>query len=180
MPYISTDRSNAAQAILIYTINLAALALLAGMLVYWSSVWFGAWDQTAHAQTGPRTAVQPVLGVGTSGSSANDLFGIAQREQNGATAASVTVHLLGVVADAGNRKGYAVLRVDEKQTLAVPQGEDIAPGILLAEVHPYHVILERHGLRETLALPEANSSMSSPVSPEPGITAALPLSQVGE
>ncbi len=180
MPHIATNRSNAAQAILVYTINLAALALLAGILIYWSSVWFGAWDQTAHAQTGPRTPVQPVLGAGTSGSSANDLFGIAQREQNNVMAASVTIRLLGVVADAGSRKGYAVLRVDEKQILAVPEGEDIAPGIVLAEVHPYHVILERHGLRETLALPETNASMSSPVLPEPGMTEALSLSQVRE
>src|SRR5579871_6280910 len=103
--HIPMNRSNAAQAILVYTINLAALALLAGILIYWSSVWFGAWDQTAHAQTSPQTAVQPVLGVGTSGSSANDLFGIAQREQNNIMAASVTVRLLGVVADAGSRKG---------------------------------------------------------------------------
>lgn len=175
MPHIPTDRSNAAQTALVYTINLAALILFAGVLAYWGSVWLAA----ANAQTDPQT-VRGSPGAGTSGSSANDLFGIAQREQSNAAAPTVAIHLLGVVADAGGRNGYAVLKVDEKQIVAVPQGEDVAPGIVLAEVHPHHVILERNGSRETVALPEANASTGSPVLPESGMTAELSLSQAGE
>jgi general secretion pathway protein C len=36
----------------------------------------------------------------------------------------------------------------------VREGQDIAPGIRLAEVRPDHVILERNGIREMLAWPK--------------------------
>ena len=178
MPHIPTDRSNVAQTALVYAVNLAALTLLAGMLAYWGSIWLAASDRAADAQPGSQTVAHTVPGAGTSGSAANDLFGIAQREQNSTAATSVTINLLGVVADAEGRKGYAVLRVDEKQILAAPEGEDIAPGVVLAEVHPYHVVLERNGLRETLALPETNSSIGSPILPKAGVATESP--QVNE
>jgi len=62
-----------------------------------------------------------------------------------------------VVAASGNRSGYAVLRLDAKQTIAVHEGKDIEPGVRLAEVHARSVVLERNGVRETLALQERNA-----------------------
>jgi general secretion pathway protein C len=47
-----------------------------------------------------------------------------------------------------------VLRLDAKKTVAVLKGEDVEPGLRLAEVHVDHVVLERNGARETLAWPE--------------------------
>jgi len=44
----------------------------------------------------------------------------------------------------------------------------VAPGIRLAEVATHHVILERGGIRETLALPKpaaATGPVASPVTP---------------
>ncbi|HEX8874000.1 MAG TPA: type II secretion system protein N, partial [Nitrosospira sp.] len=152
-----------------------ALILLGWVLMYW----FSAWPSLRPALAAP-PAANVIPEPGTIGSSANDLFGIAQRESDSTAATAVAIHLLGVVADAGGRKGYAVLRVDEKQIVAVPQGEEVAPGVVLAEVHPHHVVLERSGSRETIALPEANASMVSPVLPESGMTAELSLSQAGE
>jgi general secretion pathway protein C len=61
---------------------------------------------------------------------------------------------MGVVAASGERRGYAVLRVDAKKTVAVPQGEDVEPGLRLVEVQVDHIVLERNGARETLAWPE--------------------------
>ena len=49
-----------------------------------------------------------------------------------------------------------MLRLDAKKTMAVLQGEDIEPGLRLAEVHVDHVVLERDGVREVLAWPEKN------------------------
>jgi general secretion pathway protein C len=45
-----------------------------------------------------------------------------------------------------------VLRIDAKKTVAVQDGGEIEPGLRLAEVHADHVVLERGGVRETLAL----------------------------
>jgi general secretion pathway protein C len=61
---------------------------------------------------------------------------------------------MGVVAASGGRRGHAVLRLDAKKTVAVLQGEDVEPGLRLAEVHADYIILERNGARETLAWPE--------------------------
>jgi general secretion pathway protein C len=44
--------------------------------------------------------------------------------------------------------------LDEKQIIATRKGEDIVPGFRLAEVAPDHVVLERNGVRESLALPK--------------------------
>jgi general secretion pathway protein C len=64
---------------------------------------------------------------------------------------------MGVVAATAGRRGHAVLRLDAKKTLAVLQGEEIEPGLRLAEVHVDHIVLERNGARETLAWPEKSA-----------------------
>jgi general secretion pathway protein C len=59
-----------------------------------------------------------------------------------------------------------VLRLDAKQTVAVREGEGVEPGVRLAEVHADRVVLERNGIRETLALPERHkpAEVAAPVS----------------
>jgi general secretion pathway protein C len=46
------------------------------------------------------------------------------------------------------------LKKQAKKTLAVLQGDEIEPGLRLAEVHVDHIVLERNGARETLAWPD--------------------------
>jgi general secretion pathway protein C len=58
-----------------------------------------------------------------------------------------------------------VVQLDAKQILAVHEGDDVAPGVRLAEVHPDHVILERGGTRETLAWPEKRGTAASAATP---------------
>ena len=58
------------------------------------------------------------------------------------------------------------MQLDAGKTLAAREGADIAPGIRLVEVRADQIILERNGVRETLALPEKNS--------RPRETGALP------
>ncbi len=59
-----------------------------------------------------------------------------------------------MVAASGDQPGYAVLRLDAKQSVAVREGEEIEPGVRLAEVGVDDVVLERGGVRETLAWPK--------------------------
>jgi general secretion pathway protein C len=69
------------------------------------------------------------------------------------------------VAASGGRRGYAVVQLEANQIFAVREGDDIAPGIRLAKVHPDHVVLERSGVRETLTWPEKKASAPPPALP---------------
>lgn len=124
--------------------TLVAVALLGAVLAYWTWVWFA-----------PRAVPRLETSAVQSGSvaAAGAIFGSVPRAQAAAAPTGIAIKLLGVVAASGGRRGYAVVQLEAKQILAVHEGEDIAPGIRLAEVHPDHVILERNGLRETLAWP---------------------------
>ncbi len=125
--------------------TLAALVLFGVVLAYWSWAWLA-----------PRPAPRAPAAVDTAGdaSSARALFRTAKEGSGAAAAASNALRLMGVVAASSGRPGHAVLRLDAKKTVAVLQGEDVEPGLRLAEVHADHIILERNGARETLAWPE--------------------------
>jgi general secretion pathway protein C len=120
--------------------NLAAASLLGVVLAYWSWAWLA-----------PAAAARaPLLMQGAPDSSAAaGLFGRAQP-----VSSASNVRLTGVVAASSGRLGHAVLRVDGKKTLAVLEGEEVEPGLRLAEIHVDHIVLERNGARETLAWPQ--------------------------
>src|SRR5712671_3255566 len=120
--------------------NLAAAALLGVVLAYWS--W--AWLAPPAAARAPAAAE---LSGGTS--SAGTLFGTASE----AVAASSNVRLMGVLAASSGRRGQAVMRLDAKQSVAILEGEEVEPGLRLAEVHVDHIVLERNGARETITWP---------------------------
>lgn len=122
--------------------NFAATALLGALLAYWSWVWFG---------PAPAARAPAVFAAGGKAHVADALFGTAPQ----GTAGSGAVRLMGVVAASAERRGHAVLQLDGKQTVAILQGEDIGPGLRLAEVHADHVVLVRNGTRESLAWPQA-------------------------
>lgn len=124
--------------------TLAALALLGAVLAYWS--W--AWLAPPSAPRAP-AAAQPAGHAAAAGS----LFGTPAQGAGLGSAGSGAVRLMGVVAAAGEQRGQAVLRLDGRQSVAVLQGDEVAPGLRLAEVHVDHIVLERNGVRETLAWP---------------------------
>ncbi len=157
MPEISIDRSSFAQTAIVSLATLAALAILGLVLAYWIGAWFAA---------RPDPVTRGPAEVGVTVALASDVFGIAQREQNVAAPAGISIKLLGVVAASAGKRGYAVMQLDAKEILAVLEGEDIALGVRLTEVHPNHIILERNGLRETLAWPGKSSSTDSPLPSE--------------
>jgi general secretion pathway protein C len=144
-------RPGLAQTALVSLLTLAALGLFGLVLAYWTWVWFA-------PRVEPRA--EPVAAETGNLASASRMFGRVERTQNIAAPTGVAIKLLGVVAASRGRRGYAVLQLDAKQILAVHEGGDIAPGVRLAEVHPDHVILERGGVRETLAWPERKGTAS--------------------
>lgn len=156
MQAISFERSNFAQTAVVSLATVAVLALLGLVLAYWSWAWLA-----------PRPEPRAPAAAQTDGSaagtmhSAYGLFGSRKRDANGAMPAGTEIRLLGVVAaqssHSGTQPGYAVLRLDAKQTVAVHEGGDVQPGVRLAEVHAGRVVLDRNGLRETLALPGRNT-----------------------
>ena len=152
MQAISLERSSFAQTAAVSLVTFAALALLGLVLAYWTWAWLvpSPEPRAQAGQTDGRAAGPTEAATG--------LFGSAQRDGNGAAPTGVSIGLLGVVAAkssrSGSEPGYAVLRIDAKQTVAVREGEEIEPGVRLAEVHADHVVLERSGVRETLAWPK--------------------------
>jgi general secretion pathway protein C len=123
----------------------AALVLLGVVLAYWSWMWLG-----------PSPAPRAPAAIESSGrtSSATALFRVAKAGAVAGSAAAGSIRLMGVAAASGERRGNAVLRLDGKKTVAVLQGEDIEPGLRLVEVHADHIVVERSGVRESLAWPD--------------------------
>lgn len=148
MQLASLDRSNFPQTAVVFLVTVAAVGLFGIIAAYWTWVWLA---------PRPEASTQAAVATG-GGTSAAALFGKAQGDRVSAVASASAIRLLGVVAASEGRLGYAVLQLDSGETLAVPEGEDVAPGIRLAEVGVDHVILERGAVRETLAWPQTNAA----------------------
>ena len=148
MQQFSLDRSNLAQTAVIVLVTVAALALLGYVAAYWGWAWFAPRPEA-------RTQVAAEAGGGTS---AGLLFGVVQLDRNNTAPSASAIRLLGIVAATEGRRGYAVVQLESKEILAVPEGEDVVPGIRLAKVGIDHIILERGALREKLAWPEKSAA----------------------
>jgi general secretion pathway protein C len=153
MNLLSFERLNTAQTAAVTLMTVAALALLALVAAYWTWEWLA-----PH----PGLRGQPSAnGIGHA-ESAYALFGNAERDHNNALPSGVEIRLLGIVAATKSRSGYAVVRIEPRVILTVREGEDIAPGLRLAEVDTDQVILERGGTRETLGWPAKSTSAEPP------------------
>lgn len=130
---------------------LAGITMLALVLAYWTWAWLA---PTPEPHT-PSTA-QPDRH--TRAESAHALFGSVQAHQTGNAPTGIAAKLLGVVAASSGQAGFALLKIDTKPATAVREGAEIAPGVRLAEVRADHVVLERNGVRETLAWPKPAST----------------------
>ena len=149
MQALPFGRSNLAQTVLVSSLTLLAVALLGAVLAYWTWAWFA---------PRPAARMEAAAAQGASLGAAATIFGKAPRRETAAAPTGLAIKLLGVVAAAGGRRGYGVVQLEGKSILAVHEGEDVAPGIRLAEVLADHVILERNGVREKLAWPEKRAS----------------------
>lgn len=110
----------------------------------------------------PESRAQPIAHRIGQTISATGLFGNAEQDQVSSSATGIDIKLLGIVAATTGRHGYAVVRLEPRAILTVREGEDIVPGLRLAEVAADHLILERGGARETLNWPTKNASAGPP------------------
>jgi general secretion pathway protein C len=134
-----------AQTALVAVVTILALALLGLVGAYWTWQWMAPRPEPhVQIQTEPSGQVASAL----------ELFGRIPRDGNTPSPTGIAIRLLGVVADIGGHDGYAVVVLDGKEIIATREGEDIVQGVQLAEVAADHVVLERNGVRETLAWPE--------------------------
>jgi general secretion pathway protein C len=139
--------------VFVTAVTLAALALLGLVLAYWTWVWFAPL---------PAARVQQVAARGPGLESAYGLFGAKRSAADSTAQSKISAELLGVVAASSGHTGYAVFRLDTKKVVAIPEGQDIEPGVRLAEVRPDHVILVRDGMRERLSWPKKSASQPFP------------------
>lgn len=155
MRQISLEQTDLAQTAAIAMVTVAAVVLLAIVAARWSWTWFA---------PSPVPRAQSVTAAG-SGAPAGTLFGNAGRD--GSLGSPVrtanAIKLLGIVAASPGRRGYALVQLEANEQLAVLEGEEIVPGLRLAEIAADHLILERSGTRETLSWPEKNAATQSPV-----------------
>jgi general secretion pathway protein C len=151
-------RSSLIQSAVVSLLTLAAVALFGLVLAYWTWIWFA-----------PRAAPRAEATAVATGSlaSAGFVFGRVERGRNTVAPTGMAIKLLGVVAASGGRRGYAIVQLEAKQILAVQEGEDVTPGLRLAEVHPDHVILERGGVRETLTWPQQKRAPAATTAAQP-------------
>lgn len=125
--------------------TLAALLLLGFVLAYWT------WEWMAPKQ---ELSVVAKMDIPAATPAADALFGTAGNGGPAPAQSSGAIKLLGVAAASGKQPGHAVLQADGKRVLAVREGEEVSPGLNLAEVRADHVVLERAGVREKLVLPK--------------------------
>lgn len=154
MRLLSFDRSNTAQSAAITLVTVGALALLALVAAHWTWQWLA-----PHAEA----RGQPVANGIAHAGSAKALFGNAARDDGSPASTGIGISLLGIVAATAGGRGYAVLRLEPKALLTVREGEDIVPGLRLAEVATDHVVLERGESRESLGWPTRSPSAVLPV-----------------
>src|SRR5947209_63787 len=123
------ERSGLAQKMVGLSATLIALVLLGWVLAYWTWAWF------APSAAPSAQVVESVRRI----ESAYGLYGGIRKSPDAIATTGLAVKLLGTVAAAGGRRGYAVMQLDAKEILAVREGENVASGIRLAQVHADHV-----------------------------------------
>ncbi len=144
---MSHTRSRRVQIAIASISNVGALSLLGVVLAYWTWVWW------APSPLPPSIAPAESSAHLTAAGSLFGQQGASTVQADAPTGLAVT--LLGVMAAEAPGVGYALLKLGAQETRVVRAGGQLAPGIRVERILPQQVILERNGLRETLAWPRA-------------------------
>lgn len=126
--------------------------ILAVIAAYWTWQWLAPSPQSRA----------PSVKMNDFSAAAAGLFGNTVKTPDGIPPTAIAIRLLGLVAATAGHSGYAVLQLDPHAVLTVREGDEIAPGLRLAQVGVDHVILARSGVRETLAWPQKNIPTALP------------------
>ena len=143
------------------TIGDAAMAMLPRLSFYWPLSWRGLsalivgvllanWFWVLFAPHAVFTAAVPERPAGLE---AGRLFGVVQSSDPASQGVALpNVQLLGVFAASAGKTGFAVLKLDDKRQVGVAEGEEVASGTRLVEVHADYVLLEHAGIQQKVNL----------------------------
>jgi general secretion pathway protein C len=140
----------------VWSVTVATIAALGVAGAYWTWAWFA-----PRPEPNTQVAMPTVARL----DAAYRLFGDVPVNRSASVPGGITVKLLGLVAASGNEPGYAVLQLDAKRAVAVRQGGEIEPGTRVVEVNTDHIVLDRGGMRETLAWPKQGKVVATPPKP---------------
>jgi general secretion pathway protein C len=132
---------------LFFLFELALAVALAATLAHWT------WALFAPKAVGASLHVVPAS-AGGDGAIKRNLFGASHEALIESTS---KLRLVGVASPASPRAGRAVFVLDNGKSTTARSGDSIAPGTVLREVHPDHVLLERGGATERLTLERKNA-----------------------
>lgn len=134
---------------------LVALLTLGALVLLCLVVANGLWRALAPLPAAPAPAAELSM---TIMQAAYTVFGTAPAAESPTTlqpaATGLALRLLGIIAAQGSGADYAVVELSPGTIMAVREGEELAPGLRLAEVGEDRLVLERSGIRETLAWPQ--------------------------
>ena len=105
MQHIPLDRSEFAQMAAVTVLTAIALIALGIVAAYWTWAWIA-------PSLEPRAQAASDAG---GGKLAAGLFGNVQGDRNTAAPAGIAIRLLGIVATAAGRRGYAVVELEPRQ-----------------------------------------------------------------
>jgi type II secretory pathway component PulC len=143
------------------TIGDAVMATLSRLSFFWPFSWRGLsalilgvllanWFWILFAPQTTFTAAVPEQGAGLE---AGRLFGVVQSTDTATQGVALpNVQLLGVFAANAGKPGFAVLKLDDKRQVGVVEGEEVASGTKLVEVHADYVLLEHAGVQQKVSL----------------------------
>lgn len=156
-------------------LSLLAVILLSASIAYWAL-------QLYKPQQRPLTAPPVVAVPEPATDAAVTLFG-----GQAMTAVASNYQLTGVVA--AGKEGVAILVADGQPAKALPVGKEVAPGVMVKEVHPRYVMLSEGGVMKRIDLaadtkPAAEMAppppMPMPVQPAPQEQASQPPPTQGQ
>jgi type II secretory pathway component PulC len=147
------------------TIGESAIASLSRLPFTWRGlgalilgVLLAKWFWILFAPHATFTAAMPERSAGLE---AGSLFGVvAESVQTAEGVALPNVQLLGVFAASTGKKGFAVLKFDNRQK-GVAEGEEVSAGTRLVAVHADYVLLERGGAQQRVNLENKNVAATS-------------------
>ena len=143
------------------TLGEAALGIFSRVALYWPFSWRGLsaiilgvllakWLWVLFAPPAIYTAAVPERAAGQE---AGQLFGVALVTEAASQGVALpNVQLLGVFAANAGKPGFAVLKLDNSRQMGIAEGEQVAAGTRLTEVHADHVVLERAGVQQRVNL----------------------------
>jgi len=146
--------SNLAATTVVWLVNAAAVTALGVAGAYWTWTWFA--PRAEPRAQAPLPALVPL-------DAAYPLFGKARASGSVARPTAMAIRMLGVIAASGAEPGYALLQLGRQPAIAVREGAEVEPGTRVIEVKADHIVLDRGGMRETLALPARGKSAAEEV-----------------